>query len=219
MAVKLGPLDVQMSKADSLWEAQSSLAVYDAIVALQDKAYLAFERFFLEIENRSEGAITVRTAAEIASRLAIGLFRPLYGRIDPIHLGEAARALQVADHYGRRLVQNGRNFDPASLGGLITSYPSHGFVIDKQEAERVFYNVRTALDLEAELANALGAFAVTPGETPVVRHLSQSRESAGITDASSDAYPWSEEHDEGPDLRTSDAASQPASPGRHDAPA
>src|SRR5713101_2710723 len=81
---ELGPLDVQMFKEDSLWETRSGLAVNAALSALQSRAYMAWESFFLETEAGSQGAITVKTAAEIATNLTVGLFAPLYSQIDPL---------------------------------------------------------------------------------------------------------------------------------------
>jgi hypothetical protein len=159
---ELGPLDVQMSKADSLMETQSGLTVNAALTALQGKAYLAFEEFFLQTEHRSQGAITVKTAGDIALRLATGLFAPLYAQVDPFHVGEAARAMQIADQYGQRLVDIGANVDPDSLNHLATHYPSHGFVIDKREAESIFEDVREPTAAQAELAEAIGTHAYFP---------------------------------------------------------
>ena len=42
---ELGPLDVQMSKKDELWESQSGLILMDTLSALQDNALENFERF------------------------------------------------------------------------------------------------------------------------------------------------------------------------------
>ncbi len=57
---ELGPLDVQMSKKDELWERQSGLTVNTALTALAQKAFLAFETFFLEMESGSGGGRRAR---------------------------------------------------------------------------------------------------------------------------------------------------------------
>ena len=97
---ELGPLDVQMHKEDSLWEMQSGLTVNTAMTALRDTAYLAWESFFLSIEARSAGGITLCTAAEIAADLTTGLFAPLYSQIDPLHVGEAEPVNDNGTLYG-----------------------------------------------------------------------------------------------------------------------
>jgi hypothetical protein len=200
---ELGPLDVQMSKQDSLLETQSGLTVNAALTALQSKAYLAFEEFFLQTEHRSQGAITVKTAGDIALRLTTGLFAPLYAQVDPFHVGEAARAMQIADQYGRRLVEVGQNLDPESLSHLATHYPSHGFVIDRAEAETIFESVREPTEAETQLAEALGTLAYYPREgyrNKMLVYLNQ----PPVTDAkiaaeepksSVDPTPTGEDHD------------------------
>ena len=159
---ELGPLDVQMSKQDTLWETQSGLTVNASLLALQSRAYLAFEEFFMQTESRSGGAITVRTASEIATNLTVGLFAPLYAQIDPLHVGEAARAMQIAEHYGRLLLQEGKNLDRRSLDKLVTEYPAHGFVIGRDEASRIFKSVREPTENEILLAETVGIMAQVP---------------------------------------------------------
>ena len=173
---ELGPLDVQMSKKDELWEVQSGLTVMDTLSALQDNAFNAFEKFFLSTKLGSSGSITMRTAAQIATEMTTGLFAPLYGQVDPLHIGEAARAMSIAGHYGRRLLSQGQNIEPGALDFIMSEYPSHGFVIDWQEASRLFENVREPTPMEGRLAKMLGARARWPddqalGKQPLFRFL------------------------------------------------
>lgn len=181
-AGELGPLDVQMAKQDSLWDSQSGLTVNAALLALQSKAYLAFEQFFLETENRSQGLITVKTASEIATQMTVGLFSPLYAQVDPIHVGEAARAMAVAEHYGRILIERGGNTDPAALSHLVTHYPSHGFVIDREEASTIFKNVRAPSESEEMLADALGEVAIRPQRQNTIQFLSSEMQPASVAE-------------------------------------
>ncbi len=159
---ELGPLDVQMSKKDELWDMQSGLTVTAALSTLQSRAYLAFERFFLQIEGGSGGAIKVKTAADIATQLVTGIYAPLIRQIDPLHVGEAARAVQIADHYGQILLEVGANTNCEGLDHIISGYPSHGFVIDREEARKLFDNVRAPTHEESVLAKSLGEHARAP---------------------------------------------------------
>ena len=156
---ELGPLDVQMSKKDELWETQSGLTVMDTLTALQHKALFTFEKIFLSIKAKSGGAITLKTATEIATEMTTGLFTSLYGQVDPMHVGEAGRAMSIANYYGKRLLTESRNIDPDALEFIISQYPSHGFVIDRQEAGRLFQNVREPTSDETLLAEKLGELA------------------------------------------------------------
>lgn len=155
---ELGPLDVQMSKKDELWELQSGLTVMDALTDLKKNAFSSFEEFFLAIKGKSGGDITLRTATEIATNLTNGMFSPLFSQIDPIHIGEAARAMSIAGYYGKRLLEHGNNIDRDSLDFIMSAYPSHGFVIDRQEAENLFEVVREPSSNEISLTKMLGSF-------------------------------------------------------------
>jgi hypothetical protein len=159
---ELGPLDVQMMKKDDLVQRQSGLTVMAALEALHDKAFLAYEKYFLETTAKGGGNITVNTAADIATKLATGLFAPLYQQIDPLLVGEAGRALSVADSYGRRLLESGGNSSLPALKFLATDYPSHGFVIDREEASMLFSQVREPDAVEAALAEKMGQRARFP---------------------------------------------------------
>ena len=164
---ELGPLDVQMSKKDELWETQSGLIVMDTIRSLQENAFLAFEHFFMEIKSKSNDAISLKTATEIATQMTTGLFAPLFGQVDPMHIGEASRALSIASDYGQRLLEGGGNITAEDLEQLTSGYPSHGFVIDRKEAEELFTAVRGPTLQEARLAQALGNLALMPNRLPV----------------------------------------------------
>ena len=178
---ELGPLDVQLSKKDELWETRLGLTVMTSLTSLNDKAYLAFEKFLLETKARSGGAITMGTAAEIATKLTTGLFSPLYSQIDPLHVGEAGRAMSVASHYGQRLIAVGQNATLKALEFLVSEYPSHGFVIDRKEADALFVNVREPTIAEAVLAERIGDNARWPapfGNQPVMEFLSSEPQEA-----------------------------------------
>jgi hypothetical protein len=155
---EFGPVDVQLSKKDTLAEYESGLTVLTALNSLHEKAYAAWEHFFLAMEDKSQGSITLKTAAGVAAELTTGLFSPVYQQIDPLQLGEAARAMLIGNEYGKRLNKVSRNLRPNALDRLVAEYPDHGFVIDRTEAEALFYRVRAATPAEGVLSNELGSF-------------------------------------------------------------
>jgi hypothetical protein len=155
---EFGPVDVQLSKKDTLAEYESGLTVLTALNSLHEKAYLAWEHFFLAMEEKSQGSITLKTAAGVAAELTTGLFSPVYQQIDPLQLGEAARAMLIGNEYGKRLNRVSRNLRPNALDRLVAEYPDHGFVIDRTEAESLFFRVRVATSAELVLSNELGTF-------------------------------------------------------------
>jgi len=150
---ELGPLDVQISKPDEMFERSSGLDIMQALNVMQQQAMEAFRGYLLDIKLGS--GITVRTAAEIASKLAVGLFAPIYAQIDPLKLGEVARAIAIAYEYGGRLDSYDQNLKADALTSLVTSYPSHGFVIDRKEARGLFNRVRASENDECQLGELL----------------------------------------------------------------
>lgn len=154
---ELGPLDVQLRKSDDMWAATSGLTVMNAFTALQSKSEEAFADFATNIKLRSGGSVTFKTAADIATKLTVGLFQHIYQQVEVMHLGEAARAMKIAEEYGQRLDQVADNLRSAnSLATLVAGYPSHSFVIDMVEAMTIFKNVRNLSEQEQELCDALG---------------------------------------------------------------
>ncbi len=153
---ELGPLDVQMQKADELWEMSSGLTDLTALQMLQGRAFAMFERAFLDLKERSGGRITLRTAMEVSSTLMSGLYGPIFSQIDPIRLGEISRAMNIGMEYGQRLERKGKNLKATALFKLTAEYPSHGFCIDRTEAEGLFTKLRKPTDNESKLAECLG---------------------------------------------------------------
>ena len=105
----------------------------------------------IRIKVRSEGAVTFKTAAHIATELAKGIIAPITAQIDPMHAGEVSRALKIGAEYGKRLDLFSMNLQEDSLERLVEGYPSHGFVIDRNEATELFIHVRDASDDEKAL--------------------------------------------------------------------
>lgn len=169
---ELGPLDVQVAKQDEIASYNSGLDVTQAIFSISAHAYQIWESSYLKITAGSGGSITTRTASDIAATLAVGLMSPVTSQIDPLKLGEMERASTISREYGYRLTDNN-----AAVDKLISGYPSHGFVIDLEEARDVLGDDVVRDLTEAE--GALEAYLVEnydgvrrPGETTVVRCLS-----------------------------------------------
>lgn len=136
---ELGPLDVQISKADEVGERHSGLTPSQTLNMLKTEAFGLFEHLFNKMRYERMRFPT-RLAASIAGEMTVGMLRPLYEQIDPIRLGEIERAMMVAAEYGERIKTD--NLKDGSLDKLITAYPSHGFVIDRDEAATLFFDVR-----------------------------------------------------------------------------
>lgn len=169
---ELGPLDVQLYKKDELFEPSSGLVAVEALQILQRKAFEMLEECFLAINFKSSGQITFKTASEIAVKFSVGLFEPLYKQIDPIQVGEMERSLKIATAYGERLMVKSQNYTEETLETLSETYPSHGFVIDKPEAVKLFKNVRQPSKDEDDLRRSLGDLGYTPNSKEEIEFLS-----------------------------------------------
>ncbi len=161
-AGEIGPLDVQMIKKDELGERESGLLILSAFEALRRSAFSTFEDFFMTLKRRGRPSITFKTAAEYAATLTTGLFAPIYEQIDPMRVAESSRSQAIGLQYGMRLSAVGGNISPDGLDRLISAYPTHGFVIDRAEAEELFNEVRKPSAEEAHLISELGKFATEP---------------------------------------------------------
>lgn len=203
---QLGPIDIQMYPKDELMRTRSGLTVMSALAALHDKAFQAFEKYFLDMQTKSGGTITVKTSAQIATNLTTGLFAPIYGQIDPMHVGEAARSMLIAQRYGERLLGVGKNSNAEALRFLSSDYPSHGFVIDREEATRLFKQVREPNEHETALAEALGKLAL------VIEHETQYRFNFLSSEIRNDNVPDNdiqEEKEERPHVKTTETVRMP----------
>jgi hypothetical protein len=172
---ELGPLDVQMSKPDELIQRQSGLTATAALTTLHEQAFKAFEHFFVTLLQNGGDSISTRTATQIAVQLTSGLFAPMYGHVDPMHVGEAGRALLIAQQYGQLLDATAQNLEPGSLAKLTSGFASHSFVIDRPQLESFFKRVREPDANERLLAHTLGRSGQLPapaGEKPFAVYLS-----------------------------------------------
>ena len=78
------------------------------------------------------------------------------------HVGEAGRSLKIAYKYGELLQVRSQNYSRRTLNELTNSYPSHGFIIDRLQAENLFKNVRPPTPNEVALVTLLGNAALDP---------------------------------------------------------
>lgn len=150
---ELGPLDVQLAKRDEIMASNSGLDIFQAMAVLNNSAFECFEQCFIGLVTKSGGNISAKMAADIATQMAVGLFSPMTAQIDPERLGEVQRAVNIANAYGERL--DGGNLKPNALDTLVQGYPSHGFVIDFEEASKLFHKVRRGTASENAIADAV----------------------------------------------------------------
>lgn len=185
---ELGPLDVQIAKRDDLaGDRDSGLVLNEAIAKLRDESFGIFENYMIRLIANSQNAITFRTAADIASQLTIGLMAPVFDKIDPLRLGADARAMNIGQEYALRLnVKSGNLKGIEALNMLLNGYPCHSFVIELDEAQRLFTNVKL---LEGSLENVvegLKEMALVPSSKPTVCYVDGEKNAAADNDTEGD---------------------------------
>lgn len=150
---ELGPLDVQLIKADEMFERSSGLDITQGFDVLTYKALEMLRT--LTVELKVNGGFSTKIASEIATNITIGSMSPIFAQIDPSRLGEIQRATEIANKYGVILEQKFNNINQDGIRSLIMDYPSHGFVIDRKEAKRIFKKVRAPDLEEVKLLNSI----------------------------------------------------------------
>jgi hypothetical protein len=148
---ELGPLDTQIDKPNEIASAESGLDLLQALEQVTESSFESFEQQMIGIIRHSNGAITTKVAAEIASSLTVGIFDPIAAQIDPLRLGVVKRAIEIGLAYGNRLKSD--NVKPGTVKKLVHDYPAHGFVIDQSEARELFENIRGLDAKEARLVD------------------------------------------------------------------
>ncbi len=179
---EMGPLDVQIQKPGELDEYISGLTSMQALDTLRTELFGTFEGCFLKLRFRSGRQISTKMATEVATRLAVGVFRPVYAQFDPLRLADDMRANLIAHEYGRRIITS--NVKDDTIEKLIGDYPSHGFVIDREEAKTLFELVCAPNDAASKIADTLRPIAekALDGDEPIIKLFSQNIPKTGDTD-------------------------------------
>lgn len=201
---ELGPLDIQYYKKDEISEVASGLVVREALTKLHAHATSLFETSMLGIISKSNSQISFKMASDVAVRLAVGAFEPLYRQIDPMVLGDLERAMAIAKSYGERLRIRSLNFTSETLINLAEGYPSHGFVIDEREAKSLFKNVRSCNSLEITLLNSLKKLCEIPEDKGVIHYLSEEVGAKDEADTDPESPQGPDSDDAGPGRARSD---------------
>jgi hypothetical protein len=164
---ELGPLDEQVNERQSadFPAASSRLVPFTTLAQLHGAAVDSFDAVTRRILEKS--GMKPGDACTKAAELTSALYGRLYAQLDPTRLGESARGLEVGAEYALRLLRRYRPSLEAEqakqlVRRLVHGYPSHGFVIDYEEATELGLPARLPLEAEAplieELATALIVF-------------------------------------------------------------
>jgi hypothetical protein len=132
---ELGPLDVQIFDPDKE-EYDSALNAVQSLERLNAFALTAMDQVMqlLLLRTRKKSDVLLPMVFDHTTKF----LRPLLEKIDTIELTRKSRDLKVAEQYAVRLMKNaGYSWSEAGriARALVERFPTHGFVIDRQEAE------------------------------------------------------------------------------------
>ena len=138
---ELSPVDVQLRKKDDWFLRESGMNHVECTKKLFEQLFECFEEAFVQLIRNSGSGITTVTAADIASKISVGLFSPISSQIDPLTLADSHRSVMVAEDYGKCIA---KLIPPEKasqvINRLVNEYHAHDFVIDYEEAQAIFGN-------------------------------------------------------------------------------
>ncbi len=137
---QLGPLDIQILNREEFGERLSGLNPIEALKSISSQSLELLKQQFLNV--RFGGGLSTKQALEVATNLTGQLMSPITAQLDIMKYGEYTRSMRIAVEYGQRLAKScrGNNLKPDAINLLTTGYPSHGFVIDYEEARETLFN-------------------------------------------------------------------------------
>jgi hypothetical protein len=139
--------------------------------ALQQLKHAATEMYDDVVGRVSEkSGMRLFEACSKAAELTQGLYGPLFGQLDPAHLAESARGLEIGVEYGERVLKRYRpalwaEQGPKLLNRLVHDYPTHGFTIDQEEAHELGIPTRIPDAQEATPLDQLALALIEYGTT------------------------------------------------------
>lgn len=137
---ELGPLDTQIPE-----ERDGSPVTYisalNGFKALEQVQLHSLETLNITTQLLSRSGLKMAEAIHLASEFTGNTSGQLYGRLDPMRIGEYARALDIGERYGVKVLTNYQGWTneeaKRTVNQLVRGYPHHGYVIDAYELERL----------------------------------------------------------------------------------
>ena len=138
---ELGPLDPQMLDRTGSARRVSALESSKALDRLLNYSLESLDGIVLFLLDRTH--MDIPQAIENSQPLFASIASSLYSQVDPRELGEATRSLSISEEYAVRVMQRWgyQELDEGKIRGiarrLVWDYPTHGFVIDLEEAREI----------------------------------------------------------------------------------
>lgn len=137
---ELGPIDTQISVVRNGAQAQRS--TLDGLKSLEYLREYGIETFARTVWLLRDMGLTTQVASKLADDVMSAITGPIFGKIDPVQMGEVYRRLDTSREYARRLLAHSYDEMPVPqrtrlLKKFVEGYPAHGFIIDVDEAKEL----------------------------------------------------------------------------------
>jgi hypothetical protein len=134
---ELGPLDVQFRDFDVEETWVSALDTVQAVEQLEQSAMDVAVKMlkFLGVRTKKKYSVLLEHALHFSAEIT----QPLFDKIDAVRYSRQHRLLREAQDYAERLLQPKFNSEQAKAiaKDLVRNYPTHDFIIDREEAKKV----------------------------------------------------------------------------------
>ncbi|MFH2062878.1 MAG: hypothetical protein ABIJ46_01865 [bacterium] len=157
---ELGPLDTQIfeQKDGGNPGYTSALNGFKALEQVQQHTIETLDIAAKLILARSQ--MKIAEAISLANEFAGQTSGTLYGRLDPIKIGEYARALEIGERYGIMILTRYCGWPQEKAQNvvrhLVKQYPHHGFVIDHDELKMLGINAEYIAKELISVTNEIG---------------------------------------------------------------
>jgi hypothetical protein len=130
---EIGPLDVQMYDPERE-ESGSALNAVQSLERLNAFSMAAVDQLMPQLIRRA--GKKVDTLLPLVLNYVVSFVKPLLEKIDAVDYTKKSRELKVAEQYAIRLMKSRYTWLKAKAvaGSLVEKFPTHGFVIDRDEA-------------------------------------------------------------------------------------
>ncbi len=148
---QLGPLDMQVPDPRNSPEDISALSGYQALEAVANFLHNEIDVTVKQLYRKARANIS--DSLKYAMELVDSMARPLFEQVNPLDLGRFSNALAVSERYGSELLRRYNKTVSEKeiteiVSALVRDYPSHSFVIDLPEAQKIGLSAREPSDGE-----------------------------------------------------------------------
>ncbi len=162
---ELGPLDTQIKEDQDGGPAvyRSALNEFQALEQIRKHCLESLNLATLMILSSS--GMKIPDSVELATNFVGNTSANLYSQLDTKRIGAYFRALEIGKQYGVKILTRYKGWDRdkanATISRLVWEYPSHSYIIDKEELESLGLPVKYLNAKQAETIESLRTEFVT----------------------------------------------------------